>query len=122
MIPNTCSAKTLLAGRVKCVWQQHTQSKPMLATGKVMTDMGATHPHTLSCPACGKSVYRLSLSSRLARWRARFSQQRPFACAECGWQGSLVVADPHPEVIDQLPWFRARAPKSRPDSHDGNSA
>ncbi|MFN7945021.1 MAG: hypothetical protein U0Z53_06695 [Blastocatellia bacterium] len=63
------------------------------------------------CRQCGSAVYRLSLQGTLARWRARLTRQRPFACAECGWQGWLSQTGDEPAVIDQLPWFRAIAPR-----------
>lgn len=72
-------------------------------------------PRALRCPSCGGAVYRLSLGGRWARWWAWLRRQRPYACATCGWRGKLVYHDPHTDVIDELPWFRAREPVSRKD-------
>jgi predicted RNA-binding Zn-ribbon protein involved in translation (DUF1610 family) len=78
-----------------------------------MTMREAAQPEGLNCPACGKAVYRLSLRGRLARWCAWFTTRRPYACAECGWQGRLIPPNPREDVIDHLPWFRARPPNRR---------
>ncbi|MFN7928959.1 MAG: hypothetical protein U0Y68_13635 [Blastocatellia bacterium] len=72
-------------------------------------------PMALACPTCARGVYRLSLRGRLARWRAYWTKQLPFACASCGWQGRLKVAATQDAVIDELPWFRAREPKRHQD-------
>ena len=78
-----------------------------------MTVRASAQSARLNCPACGNSVYRLSLNGRLARWRARLTRRRPYACAQCGWQGTLAHAGAHEDMIDQVPWFRAREPKRR---------
>ena len=67
-------------------------------------------PH---CPACGNAVYRLSLRGRWGRWWAWLTGRRPYACAQCGWQGRLTLRAAQEDVLDQLPWFRAREPAPR---------
>jgi predicted RNA-binding Zn-ribbon protein involved in translation (DUF1610 family) len=83
--------------------------------GKTMTQLDGAKPRELACPACGQAVYRLTLGDWWARWLARLTKRRPYACAQCGWQGWLIPPAPHEDVIDHLPWFRARPPKRRKD-------
>lgn len=75
-----------------------------------MTMKEAAPPLGQPCPACGNAVYRLSLRGRWARWWAWLTGRRPYACAHCGWQGRLVPRVAQDDVLDQLPWFRAREP------------
>ena len=75
-------------------------------------------PAFIVCPTCGQAVYRLSLDGRWARWRARWLRRLPYGCASCGWRGTLVAPKAQQDVIDELPWFRAREPARRDDKQE----
>jgi hypothetical protein len=74
----------------------------------------------MNCQVCSNAVYRLSLRGPLARWRARLTRRRPYACASCGWQGWLTAPASQADVLDQLPWFRAREPAKRNEPAERN--
>jgi FlaA1/EpsC-like NDP-sugar epimerase len=56
-------------------------------------------PHTQTCPQCSQPVHRSKAKRFDENLRKRFTGQRLFRCAECGWRGWLEPIAPTPLPI-----------------------